>query len=278
MQRRAAAAAFVFFLLIAVGAWAYIGVAQDIHEPEVSVSGATFGNGTTATIDGVEYTVSDIAGAGGGELEATLTWTNETATQTATLAHNDTIAYSEGEYRVVVPNETDPSSFTLEQQFNVSALLADDESVENELAEQNGTSYVVSRTDRSLDPLSEWLPPRENVAVDEGDEIEYEEQMTTVEAVAADSVTLTWAAPADREAELTEGGNVTLANGEQYFAHYPSDEEVVLAHSSEYGSYAQTVAAQAYFGERMAGLWGVMIIASFAAILVLSAAYLPSRG
>jgi len=288
MQRRAAAIYFVFFLVVAVGAWVYIGVAQDAHQPEFSVSGTSFASGSTAAIDGVEYEVTELGhagggggghGGGGGDLEATLAWTDPAAEQTGTLEHNSTISYRGGEYTVAVPNGTeDPSSFTLREELNVSALLAADDSVENDLAEQNGTQYVVGAENQTLQPLSEWLPDPEVYEFSEGDEIEYDNATTTVDSVASTGATLRWEGPVEQETDLTEGQNVTLADGGEYFAHFPSEEEVLLVPSSRYDSYSQTVAEREYFAERLAGLWGVVIVSGFAALLLLSVAYLPTRG
>jgi hypothetical protein len=211
MQRRAAAIYFVFFLVVAAGAWAYVGMAEDLHEPEFSLSGTTFENGTTASIGDVEYTVSDIGhassggghgGGGDGDLEATLNYTDPAADQSETLDHNSTVTYEDTEYTLVVPNETDPSTFTLEEAFNVTALLVDDEAVENELAEQNDTEYVVYRDNRSLRPLAEWLPEPETEEFAEGDDFEYENETTTVAAVETSGVTLEWQAPTDVETDL----------------------------------------------------------------------------
>lgn len=278
MQRRAAALYFVFFLVIAVGAWAYTGVAADAHEPEFGFSGTTIEGGDSATIDGVEYSVGEIT-VDEGDRESDLTWTNASAQQTATLSNESTVAYDGGEYVVAIPNASgDPSSFTLHEQLNVSALLAADDAVENDVATQNDTDYVVFAENRTLVPLAEWLPENETVAFDEGDEMAYENETTTVDAVEPSGVTLVWEGSTEEDTGLSEGGNVTLVGGGEYFAHFPSDDEVMLAPQSEYPEYSQTVSEREYLDERVAGLWGVAIISGFAALIVLSVAYLPTRG
>jgi hypothetical protein len=288
MQRRAAAIYFVFFLAIAVGAWSYIGVAENAYEPQFSVDGTTFQEGSTATIDGVEYEVTELGhagggggghgGGGGGDLEATLSWTDPSAPQTTTLDNGSTIDYRDGVYNVTVFNQTAPPSVLLREDLDVQALLAADDSVEDDLAEQNGTLYVVDAEDRSLRPLSEWLPEPETATFSAGDEIEYENQTATVAAIERGGVTLEWEGSVEEETDLTEGTNVTLANGERYFAHFPAADRVTLAPPAEYPAYSQTVAERDYFGERLAGLWGVVIIAGMAALVILALAYLPTRG
>jgi len=93
-------------------------------------------------------------------------------------------------------------------------------------------------------------------------------------------VTLEWTGPVANSEELQEGTNVTLANGGQYFAHFPDgqDEVVSLVPSDQYPSYQATIGQRNYFDERMNGLWGIVIISGSAAFLILSMAYMPHRG
>jgi len=166
MQRRAAAAYFVFFLVISVAAYAYIGVAES-QRPEPQLDGPELTNGTSFTADGTTYTASNIhrtSGGdhgGGGEMVAELTWTGESG-----------------------------------------------------------------------------------------------EEMV----------------------ELSEGGNVTLANGETYFAHFPDETTVQVTNADQYGVYTAALADQDYFKERMNGFWGISILSGMAAVLMLGMAYLPVRG
>jgi hypothetical protein len=91
-------------------------------------------------------------------------------------------------------------------------------------------------------------------------------------------VTLEWVGAKSRTAELEEGANVTLADGQQYFAHFPGDKAVQVVDIDQYGDYAETLAAQSYFTERKNGLWGVVILSGFGAFMILAAAYMPTRG
>ena len=71
---------------------------------------------------------------------------------------------------------------------------------------------------------------------------------------------------------------MTLANGDRYFAHFPNSHEVTLVPGDQYPQYAETVDQRDYFGERLAGLWGVVIVSLLAAIFLLATSYLPTRG
>ena len=288
MQRRAAAIYFVFFLVVGAAAYAYIGVAQSSQQPGFNLDGTTLESNESTTIDGTEYTVAEVGhasggggghgGGGGGALVATLEWTNESARQTATFENGSTVTYQGGSYTVVVPNASEPSSFTLREEQNVSAILANDSAVENSLATKNDTEYVVYRENNSLVPASEYLPAPDTQQFSTGDSFQYEGTQTTVAEVTSSEVTLEWTGPVDRSEELQEGTNVTLANGQQYFAHFPSDHAVSLVPVDQYDDYQNTVSKREYFNERMNGLWGVVIVSGSAAFLVLSMAYLPHRG
>jgi len=185
MQRRAAAIYFVFFLVVGAAAYAYIGVAQSSQQPAFDVDGPTLAGNESTTIDGTEYTAVEVGhessgggdhGGGGGEgaLVATLEWTNDSARQTATLENESTVTYQDTSYTVLVANGSDVSSFTLrEGSSNVSAILANDDTVENTVATRNDTEYVVYRENDSLHPLAEYLPEPDTREFSTGDSYQY---------------------------------------------------------------------------------------------------------
>jgi hypothetical protein len=289
MQRRAAAIYFVFFLVVGAAAYAYIGVAQDTQRPAVSLDGTTLGANETAGIDGMQYTVTELGhessggggghgGGGEGALIAEIAWTDADATYSETLDNGSTTTYQGDSYVVDVPSADDPSSFTLREALNVTAILQSDPAVENTLATKTGTDQVVYRENNSIEPLESYLPTRETISFAEGDEYTLEGNATTVAAVESGGVTLEWVGAKSRTAELEEGANVTLADGQQYFAHFPGDKAVQVVDIDQYGDYAETLAAQSYFTERKNGLWGVVILSGFGAFMILAAAYMPTRG
>jgi hypothetical protein len=288
MQRRAAAAYFAFFLVISVAAYAYIGVAES-QRPAVSLDAdAELTNESTFTVDGTEYTATNIhmsggggghGGGGGGSMAADLSWTNESSRYTATLEHNATTTYQNDTYRV--HTDSNESTVTLEEALNVSALLVDDSSVQNTLATQNGTEYVVYRSNNTQVPLSEWLPEPETVSFTTGDTYPYATdsgtQETTISEVTADGATLEWFAPRENTIELSEGGNVTL-NEQQFFTHFPDHSTVQIVPIQQFDQYQATLDQQDYFHERKNGIWGVSILSGIAAVLMLGMAYMPVRG
>ncbi|MFB6307796.1 MAG: hypothetical protein ABEH35_00560 [Haloarculaceae archaeon] len=279
MQRRAAAIYFVFFVVIGAAAYAYIGVAQDTQQPHVDLDAeATLAEGDSATLAGQQYTVSSLgheSGGGGGGMTATLAWTNSSFQYTATLENNSTVRNDT--YRVIVANESDVDSFTLREEQNVSAILAADPAVEDQIATQNGTKYVVFRENDTLRPLSAYLPEPDTERYATGDTYEYQGNETTVASVTTEGVTLEWTGEKGQSVELTEGSNVTL-NGQTYFAHFPDSSSVQLVPTSEYDTYSTQRARIDYFHERMSGLWGITILSGIVAVLLLSTAYLPVRG
>ncbi|WP_058993168.1 hypothetical protein [Haloarcula sp. CBA1127] len=289
MQRRAAAAYFAFFLVISVAAYAYIGVAES-QRPAVSLDAdAELTNESTFTVDGTEYTATNIhmsgggggghGGGGGGSMAADLSWTNESSQYTATLEHNATTTYQNDTYRV--HTDSNESTVTLEEELNVSALLAEDSSVKNTLATQNGTEYVVYQSNNTQVPLSEWLPEPETVTFTTGDTYPYATdsgtQETTISEVTDSGATLEWFAPRENTVELSEGGNVTL-NEQQFFTHFPDHSTVQIVPIQQYDQYQATLDQQDYFHERKNGFWGVSILSGIAAVLMLGMAYMPVRG
>jgi hypothetical protein len=283
MQRRAAAIYFVFFLVVGAGAYAYIGVAEQTSQPQYDLEGPIVESNGTAEIDGTEYQLSGIQREGGshgsgGELVSELTWTNESYVASEAISNNSTVDYQNDSYRVVIANESGVSEFTLRAEQNVSQILQNDPAVENTTADRDGTRYVVYRDNDTIQPLAEYLPEPETVTVSEGDTFPYDGNDATVVNVTTSEVVLEWDSSQENTVELTEGANITLANGQQYFANYHGHGEVEIVPASQYADYVQTNNERDSFQTRLNGLWGIAIISALAALTVLSTAYLPVRG
>jgi hypothetical protein len=272
----------VFFVVVGFAAYAFLSGAA---APSVSIDGESYSQGEEVTIDSQTYTVGEITaesssggghGGGGGEtVTSKLTWTNNSVQKTATLENNSTVQYQNETWRVLIANQSDVSTATLQQEHNVSAALAADSAVENESVQYRGAPHVVYRANQTLVPLSEYLPEPETTTLSAGDSYPYEGQTTTVDSVAPAGVTLVWTTTEDNEKELEDGANVTL-QGRTYLAHFPSENEVVL--SQDFDGYQNSLDRQHAFHERKNGLWGISILSFFTAILLISAAYLPNRG
>ncbi|MFB6073920.1 MAG: hypothetical protein ABEJ89_02785 [Haloarculaceae archaeon] len=276
MQRRAAAIYFAFFLVVGAGAYAFIGVAEQTSEPHYSLSGPVVGNDSTTAIAGTSHHVR--IQSADGSVNATVTWTNESAVFTAGLDNGSTTTYQNDSYTVLIANQTDVSTFTLRAQQNASQILAGDPAVRDTPATVDGVDHVVYTNGTIGPPVSEYLPAPETVQFSVGDEYPYQGNTTTVSAVTPSSATLRWVHPAHESVVMTEGSNVSLGNGEQYFGHFPDTSSVQIVPSNEYHQYNETTQLREHFNERKAGLWGIVILSAIAAIILLAAAYLPVRG
>lgn len=268
MQRRAAAVSAVVLLLIAAGAYAVIGSAA---EPEIDLEAdETISDNETREFGGQTYNFS----VDGEAQQAAVEYTNESYVWTESLENNSTTEFQGDDYRVLVPAVEEPSEFTFREVFNVSAILADDPAIENEtITRADDQRYVVYVENGTTRPLDEYLPDPRSVTYAEGDTFDYRNNSTTVANVSNESVTLQWTAPRTTQTDVSEGANITLA-GSVYVAHFPGGNQLALGSYNEYVDQQQRVS---YFHERISGLWGVVIVCSLAAVVLLMMAYLPSR-
>lgn len=280
MQRRAAAIYCAFFVVMAVGAYSVIALAD---QPAVDVDGPTYENNTNFSVGGQEYHVTGLGSGGGGGGEAggsaasgSLVWTNQSAQFQTELSNNSTVEFRNGQYRVFIANESNVNEFTLTEEFNVSQMLQNDSAVYNETVTIEGERRVVYRENGSTQPLPDYLPAPEEESYSEGDRVQYQGNGTTVDNVTSERALLVWTGSKTNEESLEEGMNITLADGNQYVVHFTNPQEVQL--SSDVAGYQNELRAQGTFGERKNGLWMVIYISSLAAILIISLAYLPVRG
>jgi hypothetical protein len=278
MQRRAAAVYFVLFVLVGAGAYGFIQVGMS--QPTVGLDGPTYAEGDELTVGDRTYTVDSID-AEEGELaeyagDADLVRFNESKRETATLENDSTVTFDGGEYRVVTGEE----SFTLVEEQNVSAILADDPDVEDETATRDGEEFVVYRENQSIEPLSEYLPEPDRIEFSVGEDFEYEAEDVTasVDGVSADGVRLSWAAPGEETITVSAGENQTV-NGVEYFAHFPNENRVQILRSDQhYGTYVGELGAIEYWNERQNGVWGVVILSFITGVVLVATAYLPVKG
>jgi hypothetical protein len=280
MQRRAAAVYFVLFVLVGAGAYGFMQVGMS--KPAVDLQEQVYTQNAEIEVGGQTYMIANISTEGEGdspEYVGKLTWFNESARESTAIENNATIGFQDGEYRVSIPNETDPSSFALVEEPNVSAILANDPAVENETGTQGDETYVFYQNGSRV-LLSEYLPPAETVELAVGDEFEYQAENATarVDAISSSEVAVSWAAPGEETIELSEGSNVTL-NGQTHFAHFPGDGVVQILPTDEYyGEYNQQLQNINAWEERQNGVWGMVLLSVLAAILLVAMAYLPVKG
>jgi hypothetical protein len=286
MQRKAVAAYTLFFVVMAVSAYSVIAVAS---APPVDIEGESYAEGSSFTAAGIQHNVSEIAvpessggghGGGGGSLSGEITYVDPQSTLTETLDNGSEVAFRDGTYLLVVENGTDGRVAVLTEQFDVEGRLAADDAVFNSTVESDGETFVRFRANDTLVPLEEYLPEPTVARFGTGDTMQYvpDEQPVDAEVteVTDSSVSVQWTGPAEFERTLSEGANVTLADGETYLVHFPNDGEVTL--TQDFQGYSESQARIDAFTTRRNGLWGVSIISGLAAVLLVGLGYMPIRG
>lgn len=266
---------------------ATVPAAAVVWSDQTARSTATIENESMVTVGGTEYRLVVAAGetpssftlVGNEEDQTvstgdTLRFRGEQATVTRITSDGVTLAWGEP-YRLTVENATVPTSFTLTQDFNVSARLAEDPAVEDQtVTRSDGKEYVVYESNGSTQLLSAYLPEPEVHVVREGEELRYDGNETTVAAVNNESVTLAWTGPRTNTLSLSQGDRTTFG-GTEYVAHFPDNSTLAL--TADVDAYEAEVAAVETYHERINGFWGISIISGLAAVLLLGTAYLPSR-
>lgn len=265
MQRRAAALYAAFFIILAAGSYAMIGVAE---EPAISVDDPahTLVTGDEITVDGRTYSVR----VSGGEAE--LTWTDEDALQTESWDDGSTVTVDGTDFSVTTDADATPPTVELieERSLGENVSTIDREGQTYVIIEEDGQQVLVPRDEY----LTEQFGPPTRIDYEQGDEFAYNNQTVTLATVTNTSATIEWREPVDTTVTAAEGDNVTL-NEQPFVAHFPDDRTLEL--STDYAAYQNEVAAQDTFQERVNGLWGVSILSALAAITLLALSYVPSR-
>lgn len=278
MQRRAAAAYVALFIVIAAGSYAFIGVAEEpaitLENPDVTKS-----EGGSFTVDGVEYSVDNISepqseegGIEEGEddgpqkaVEAKVTWDQEVR-ETETLEAGQVVTADDRNWTVEIPDQDDPSTFQLVEHHEI----------DEETVERDGTTYVVVEEDGE-----EVLVEREQYVRDEFGEPETREfsegdtlDDREVDDVNNETVTLGRTVTEEQSMMIAEGDEVTLGDT-TYVAHFPDRETLELTTDLE--AYQQELDDQQRFHDRITGINYLAAISLFAALLLITLAYLPRR-
>ena len=100
-------------------------------------------------------------------------------------------------------------------------------------------------------------------------------QQGRVASINSSGATLAWEGNLTRSAELKDGENATIG-GTTYVAQFPTNSTVTL--SQNVSGYQAEQAKLDEFNDRILGLWGIVIISLFAAVLIIALAYMPVRG
>jgi hypothetical protein len=210
-------------------------------------------------------------------VEDTLTYRQNETTVTAIDGEGVTLVWGEP-YRVTVSNVTDPDSVTFLQEFDVSNRLVRDSAVYNETVSVDGIRSVVYRADNETVALAAYLPEPDTATFEEGEQVWYLGNETTIGNVTTDGVPLVWTGERTNTVRLSGASNVTL-NDQPYFVYFPDKSSVqILPREDAYQSYQQQRSEIDYYHERINGLWGVSILSILAAVALLAMAYLPRKG
>jgi len=287
MQRRAAAIYAVFFIVLGAASYSVIATAT---APTIEFPDAEhrYAENDSFSVGEQQYTVDSLtaerAGGGGGHggggggitHTATFAWVNESARYTQTWDNNSTVTFQDEEYRVLVPNVSDPSEFTLQEELNETAILQSDPAADNETVKRGGERYVVVQQDdtTTLVPADEYFPDPATTQFSEGQTVDYEGNESTIETVTQESVTLAWTGEKRNTVEVGNEANVTLS-GQRYLAFFPNNDTVVL--TQNYENYNAQLRSIDEHHERTSGLWGLTILSGLTATLLFGLAYMPSR-
>ena len=284
MQRRAVAVFVAFFL---VAGSLSLGLVVTAESPHLDAEGRELQAGDSFTVGGQEYTVAAVdvsessgggghGGGGGTTYEAAFEWTVQNANYSESWENNSTVAFDGQSWRVIPAEGDDPTTFTLEQQLNKTAILQDDPDASNQTVMHEGEEHVVIEEDgeERLVPADEYFPEPDTREYSEGDTFDYKGNETTVDAVSSSAVELSWVAPQTRSTTAAQFGNVTLSE-QQFFVHF-QDESTILLSSDFQALNAYNQATDTQHTQEN-GLWGVTILSGITAILLTGMAYMPSR-
>ncbi|WP_435362622.1 hypothetical protein [Haloarchaeobius sp. DYHT-AS-18] len=284
MQRRAAAAYVAIFLVLTVGAYAFITIAE---APEVGLENpdATLKSGDTITVDGRQYNAAEVSasessggghgGGGGVTYTAKLVWVNESATTSETWTNNTTVTYEDTTYRAFIENTSSPNEVTLrwEPGDQYSPQWVD------------GTQYIdgdLDKPDRQAVTVEEFIASSDNSSIQtrtlevSGETMTFKGNESTVTR-APETITFTWTSPTENEVSFGQNANVSL-NGVAYAAHFPTDDSVELKRGeSAQQSLAASIETEHRFKERINGVWGVVLVGGTGLILLVAFAFLPRK-
>ncbi|WP_256391908.1 hypothetical protein [Natronoarchaeum rubrum] len=277
MQRRAAAVYTALFLVIAVGAFAFAGAAQEpvitVDDPEYNLSeGEEFDiNGTTYTVASLGMTEASGGGHGGGggaHLEATIEWnvTEEGGEEWATGPDN-AVEYSGSEYEVVIENATNVSEFTLRETPSDNVTVYTD-------ADGNRVVEVEQGGDTRIVPIDEY-EGLERIEFAEGDSLQYNDQNATVGNVSNGTVQVSWTEQVTQDVALAEGDTTDQIADQTFVAHFTSDSAMVL--STNLDAYSEQADQQSFFHDRTDGLLMISFLSGATGFILLGMAYLPRR-
>ncbi|PHQ38885.1 hypothetical protein DJ69_09280 [Halorubrum persicum] len=271
------------FLLVA-GVAGVITVTAE--SPEVAFESPDYelSSGDTFEVNGTEYAVAEIAeveeggGGHGGSAGTSIVATLErevVVDQSETWANESTVTVDDRQWRVEIAGD-DPSAFTLVEVLDRQAILEADDDADNETVERDDGEYVVVTEDgeSTLVPANEYFPAPEEQSYATGDSFQYNGQSVTVDQVTTGQAVIVWEATQTNTIEVTNHATVTLG-GTDFVANFPDASTLTMSDDIE--GYEAQVAEIDQFQQYNSGLTRVVILALFSVVLLLSAAFIPSR-
>ncbi len=279
MQRRAVAVYVALFLLVASVAGVLVVTAED---PQVSLDNPDYelSEGDTFVVDGEEYLVSGITVTEGeddeeDEITAQIE-REEVVEQTETWANESTVEVDEREWQVRITGD-DPDSFTLIEVLDREAILAEDDTADNETVERDGEEFIVITDEEGesrLVPADEYFPAPEERTYDVGDEFAYADTTVAVDSVTPDEVVIGWMGPQTTTIDVAQESTVTVGETE-FIAHFPNESTLTL--STDIDAYDAQLADIERFDQQNDGLWRVLIISVLSSLVLVAVAFMPSR-
>ncbi len=283
MQRRAVAVYATLFLLVA-GVAGVLTVTAESPEVAFENPDLELSSGDTFEVDGAEYVVAEITeveeggGGHGGSATTSIVATLErevTVEESQAWANGSTVTVDEREWRVEIAGD-DPSEFTLVEVPNRQAILEADDNADNETVTRDDGEYVVVSEggETTLVPADEYFPAPEEQSYATGDTFDYDGHSVTVDQVTTGQATLVWEATQTNSIEVQRESMVTLGETD-FVANFPDASTLTM--SSDMDGYEAQVAAIDQFQQYNSGLTRVVVLTLFSIVLLLSAAFLPSR-
>lgn len=267
MQRRAAAMYVIFFVLIAVGSFAVVNVAE-APDPAMDQSDHQLTVDDSVTIDGTTYNLTRID-----VFSATFEWTQPEAEQTGTITNESTIESDGVEYLLEIDAGDEPDGVTLIEQYPEHDL---------ETVEIDGVTYVVieENNDTRIVPEEEYLAdehgPRERLELTVGDSLVWDDAnaSVTIDDISSASVTVSWVGPMERSITV-QSGQPTEIGQTTYVANFVGTEYIQLTTDVEaYETHRDEIDT---FDERYQGFWGITVLSLLTAILIGGLSFLPQR-
>lgn len=283
MQRRAVAVYAALFLLVA-GVAGVLTVTAESPEVAFENPDLELSSGDTFEVDGEEYVVADISeveGEGdghGGSAEQSVIATierNVTAEQSETWANESTVTVDDREWRVETTGD-DASAFTLVEVPDRQAILESDDSADNETVERDDGEYVVisEGDETTLVSADEYFPTPEEQSYATSDSFEYDGESVTVDEVTADQAVIRWETTQTNTIEVEDGATVTVGDTD-FVANFPDSSTLTMSDDIE--GYEAQITEIDQFERYNSGLTRAVVLALFSVVLLLSAAFIPSR-